>query len=108
MSAFDASATSPSNSSVAGLMLVNVQAWPSTRLPSISIRDSNFTLGRSAMLLLECTVAREAHRQTDQVMKQPRGQQAAAEQHQARVEADRVPRERGPLVENPGEPPREP
>ena len=43
MSSFDASATSPSDSSVAGLMLVKVPAWPSTSLPSIIIFGSNRT-----------------------------------------------------------------
>ena len=56
MSAFDASATSPSTSSVAGLMLVNVPASPSTSLPSIIIFCSNRTVGVSAIFvaLLSC------------------------------------------------------
>jgi hypothetical protein len=40
MSAFEASATSPRTSSVAGLMLVKVPDSPSTSLPSIIILDS--------------------------------------------------------------------
>ena len=43
MSSFDASATSPSDSSVAGLMLVKVPACPSTNLPSIIIFGSKRT-----------------------------------------------------------------
>ena len=47
MSADEASVTSPSTSSVAGLVFANRPAWPSTSLPSISIRDSNSTAGVS-------------------------------------------------------------
>src|SRR6201999_1346325 len=49
MSSFEASATSPSGSSVAGLMLVKVPAWPSTNLPSIIIFGSNRTFTVSAI-----------------------------------------------------------
>ncbi|CNJ43970.1 Uncharacterised protein [Mycobacterium tuberculosis] len=49
MSSLDASATSPSGSSVAGLMLVKVPAWPSTSLPSIIIFGSNRTFTVSAI-----------------------------------------------------------
>ena len=45
ISAFDASATSPMTSSVAGLMLVKVPASPSTSLPSIIIFVSKRTVG---------------------------------------------------------------
>src|ERR1700722_6168599 len=51
MSSFDASVTSPSDSSVAGLMLVKVPAWPSTNLPSIIILGSNRTFTVSAMFV---------------------------------------------------------
>ena len=51
MSSFDASATSPSDSSVAGLMLVKVPAWPSTSLPSIIIFGSKRTFTVSAMFV---------------------------------------------------------
>ena len=50
MSAFDASATSPRTSSVAGLRLANVPASPSTSLPSISILGSKRSLGLSDMV----------------------------------------------------------
>src|SRR5262249_732981 len=51
MSAFDASATSPNTSSVAGLMFVNVPASPSTSVPLISILGSKRTSGISDLLL---------------------------------------------------------
>ena len=51
MSSFDASATSPSDSSVAGLMFVKVPAWPSTSLPSIIIFGSNRTFTVSAIFV---------------------------------------------------------
>ena len=49
------------------------------------------------------TMTREAHRQTDHVMEEPARQQAIGEQQHARVESHRVPGERSPLVESPGE-----
>ena len=51
MSSFDASATSPSGSSVAGLMLVKVPARPSTSLPSIIILGSKRTFTASVMFV---------------------------------------------------------
>src|SRR5215470_18176003 len=51
MSAFDASATCPNTSSVAGLILTKVPACPSTSLPSISILDSKRSCGVSVTLL---------------------------------------------------------
>jgi len=51
MSSCDASATSPSDSSVAGLMLVKVPAWPSTNLPSIIIFGSKRTFTVSVMFV---------------------------------------------------------
>ena len=125
MSAFDASATSPSTSSVAGLMLVNVPASPSTSLPSISILDSKRTLGVSAMLLAlfgrgvvdgNSRWARRSRRapwrgrciaRRIDMMEESARQEAAGEQQHAGVEAHRMPGERRSLVENPGERPRE-
>lgn len=49
MSSFEASATSPSGSSVAGLMLVKVPACPSTSLPSIIIFGSKRTFTASVI-----------------------------------------------------------
>src|SRR3954447_9051346 len=72
VSAFDASATSPSTSSLAGLMLVNVPASPSTSLPSIIILGSNVTVGVSAivlaLVLLPLFGRRKPHRQRRQAL----------------------------------------
>ena len=56
MSAFEASATSPSTSSLAGLMLVNVPDSPSTSLPSISILRL-VRRGRQPLFSLPCSAA---------------------------------------------------
>src|SRR5262249_32843490 len=63
MSAFYASATSPRTSSLAGFMLVNVPASPSTSLPSIIIFGSKAT-GVSAMVLASVLLrGRKSHRE---------------------------------------------
>src|SRR6185369_4513200 len=123
MSAFDASATSPSRSSVAGLMLANVPASPSTSLPSINMRGSKRSVDVSAMDLTwigggrqgrrralaptQRAVTREAQHETDHAPQDSRRENAAREQQQLRVGADGVPGERSPLVERLRECPRE-
>ena len=84
MSAFDASATSPRTSSVAGLMLVKVPAWPSTSLPSIIIFDSNRTVGvsdiRVAFVGFHGAIARDPHHHADHLVKSCGRQKSAEKQ----------------------------
>src|SRR5215217_7024343 len=84
MSALDASATSPSTSSLAGLMLVNVPASPSTSLPSIIILCSNVTFAVSAMVLalvLLTPLGREPHRQRCQALQHRLRKHPGGEHH---------------------------
>src|SRR5882757_5107465 len=109
MSSFDASATSPSGSSVAGLMLVKVPAWPSTSLPSIIIFVSNRT---SAMVLalVNCDIGAapkgaeswDPHHQPGHVMHGRIRQEPVGDQQHSRVRPDWAPSERRRAVERLG------
>src|SRR5882757_213745 len=117
MSSFDASATSPSGSSVAGLMFVKVPAWPSTSLPSIIILVSNRT---SAMVLalLRLRVwyshgggrrtpkgaeSWDPHHQPGHVMHGRIRQEPISDQQHARVRPDRAADERRRALQRLGE-----
>src|SRR5579875_3424390 len=109
MSSLDASATSPIASSVAGLMLVKVPAWPATSLPSIIIFDSKRTFTASVMVIALCgwgaaqrAGTRDAHRQTGHPMESLTGKQPVGNHQQAGVDAAGSPRERARVAQRGG------
>src|SRR6478752_5080522 len=104
MSSFDASATSPSGSSVAGLMLVEVPAAPSTSSPSIIIFDSNRTVGVSAIVVafvgFDGAVTRKAHHHADYLVKSRGRQKSVHDQQHLGIETDRATSERLRAAQN--------
>src|SRR6476659_9287311 len=111
-------------SSVAGLMLVNVPASPSTSLPSIIILVSKRTVRVSGMLFAllglriwcshvcrrrtaQCAESGDSQDQAQHVLQAGTGEQPVRDQQHARVWPDRSPDERRPAIERLGESRRE-